>query len=286
MTAPAANALLGYPPEARLLIVNADDFGMCHSVNVAAIRTIEAGLVGSVSLMVPCPWAWEAMAFLKEHLGLSFAVHLTMLRDFDVYRWGPVCPSTAVRSLVDRAGFFPIHADRNSLLQRARIDDVEREFRAQIELVLAEGLTPSHLDWHSLADGGREDIFALTIDLAWEYGLALRVHDASHGAALRTAGLPVVDHPVLDSYHMDPAAKHQQFFSLIQSLPPGLTEWAVHPSLGSAEARALEPETWQVRQADYRFLTSDAGIEAVRDSGVVLMDYRELQAAWRAQPAG
>jgi hypothetical protein len=27
------NRLLGYPDDARLLIINADDFGLCHTIN-------------------------------------------------------------------------------------------------------------------------------------------------------------------------------------------------------------------------------------------------------------
>ena len=41
--------------------------------------------------------------------------------------------------------------------------------------VLATGLTPTHLDWHALADGGRNDIFDLSLALAEEYQLAARV---------------------------------------------------------------------------------------------------------------
>jgi len=39
------NRLLGYPADARLLIINADDFGMCNSVNEAIIRALREGLV-------------------------------------------------------------------------------------------------------------------------------------------------------------------------------------------------------------------------------------------------
>jgi hypothetical protein len=49
------NSLLRYPADARLLFVNADDFGMCHAVNVAIIRSLEEGIVCSCSVMVPCP---------------------------------------------------------------------------------------------------------------------------------------------------------------------------------------------------------------------------------------
>ena len=54
------NRLLGYPPDARLLIINADDFGMCHSVNEAIIMTLKAGVIRSTTMMVPCPGAKNA----------------------------------------------------------------------------------------------------------------------------------------------------------------------------------------------------------------------------------
>ncbi|RPJ40776.1 MAG: ChbG/HpnK family deacetylase, partial [Chloroflexi bacterium] len=56
--------LLGYPADARLLILNADDFGMCNSTNEAIMRTLQEGLIRSTTLMVPCPWAKHAMHFL------------------------------------------------------------------------------------------------------------------------------------------------------------------------------------------------------------------------------
>jgi len=54
------NRLLGYPVDARLLIINADDFGMCNAINEAIFRTMKEGVVHSTSLMVPCPWALHA----------------------------------------------------------------------------------------------------------------------------------------------------------------------------------------------------------------------------------
>ena len=55
------NRLPGYPDHARLLIINADDFGMCHAANAAITRSLTAGLVTSTTLMVPCAWAIHAM---------------------------------------------------------------------------------------------------------------------------------------------------------------------------------------------------------------------------------
>ncbi len=61
------NRLLGYPADARLLIINADDFGMCHAANAAITRSLTEGVVTSTTLMVPCAWAPNAMQWLAAH---------------------------------------------------------------------------------------------------------------------------------------------------------------------------------------------------------------------------
>ena len=80
------NSLLGYPNDARLLLVNADDFGMFHAVNEAIIRSLEGGIVGSCSVMVPCPWALHALTWLQEVPDVPFAVHLTSVSEQPTYR--------------------------------------------------------------------------------------------------------------------------------------------------------------------------------------------------------
>ena len=275
--------LLGYPDNTRLLIINADDFGLCHGSNEATLRAWRDGVVTSTSLMVPCPWFPHAIQILRENPDLPFGVHLVMIREFDVYRWGPVSPATMVPSLVDPRGhFLDDNTQRDELVARADLREVEIEFRAQIDTVVQAGLRPTHLDFHCIADGGREDIFELTVNLAREYGLALRVHFDHHQAALRSRGLPVNDHPVLDSYTMDPATKHEEYIRLLRELPAGLSEWAVHPSLGNDETRALEPGSWRIRKADLDFVTSADARRVIDEEGIVLVDYRALQAAWSA----
>lgn len=278
--APSANALLGYPEDARLLIVNADDFGMCHASNEAILQSLLGGVATSTTVMAPCPWAPQALQMLRVHPEIPFGVHLTLIAEFPVYRWGPVASKDSVSSLIDEDGFFFRFDQQTALLAQARIDEVEVEFRAQIDRVLAAGLRPTHLDWHCLADGGRPDIFALTFRLAREHGLAMRVHLPESADHCRTHGLPVHDHAVVDSYRYAPADKATWFTRLLQDLPAGLTEWAIHPSLGDAEAQALEPETWQVRRADYDFALAPSTRTLIEREGITLLDFRALQRAW------
>ena len=50
---------LGYPGDAKLLIVHADDLAVTHSVNAAIFVALDKGAVTSASIMVPCPWLTE-----------------------------------------------------------------------------------------------------------------------------------------------------------------------------------------------------------------------------------
>ena len=143
-------------------------------------------------------------------------------------------------SLLDETGYFYSNDRQAELLARARLDELETEFRAQIEAVLAAGLRPTHLDWHCLRDGGRPDIFDLTLGLASEYGLALRVFDPTRSERLQRRGLPATDHGVVDSTRLATAGKTARFVRMLRELPAGLSEWAVHPGLGTAEARAID----------------------------------------------
>jgi chitin disaccharide deacetylase len=274
------NRLLGYPVDARLLIINADDFGMCHAINEATLRTLKEGIVTSTSLMAPCPWAPHAMQLLKENPDISFGIHLTVVCDSNIYRWGPLTSKEKAPSLVDEAGYFYSVTRIPELLGQARLDELEVEFRAQIEAVLATQLKPTHLDWHCLADGGRIDIFDMTFRLAKEYNLALRIHDPRLAEKWQRVGLPANDHGVLDSYRLNTDDKTARYAQLLRELPAGLSEWAVHPSLGNAEAQAIEPDSWQVRKADFDFLMAQGSRDILKEEGIVLLDYRAMQKLW------
>ena len=173
VTAPSVRSseLLGYPPDARVLIVNADDLGMSHAINAAVIESIENGIASSCSLMVPCPWALHSMQLLRQRPEIPFGIHLTLVCDTTLHRWGPLTAKEKVPSLLDGAG------------------------------------------------------------------------------------------------------------ALLRDLPVGLSEWALHPSLGNEESQAIDGG-WRVRRTDYEFLTSPQARELLQQEGIVVIDYRPLQQVW------
>ncbi|MFE4975788.1 polysaccharide deacetylase family protein [Kitasatospora sp. NPDC056651] len=277
-----ANHLLGHPPDARLLLLNCDDLGLDEAVNLAVIDAVRNGIAASCSLMTPCAAAPHALRLLRRHPEVPFGVHLTLVCESSDRRWGPLTARDRVPSLLDADGelFAPTPSGRARLLARARLDDVEREFRAQIDTVAAAGLTPTHLDFHCLADGGREDILDLTLALGAEYGLAVRVWLPPALARMRERGLPVVDHGFLDSFTVPVDDKPAHYARLLAALPPGLTEWALHPSLAGPNPRDPQ-DGWRVRRTDHAFLVSPEAPLLLAQHGITVLGYRTLQEAWQ-----
>lgn len=276
-----SSELLGYPPAARLLIVNCDDFGMYPAINAAVIESVEEGIASSCSLMVLCPAASQAMELLSRRSQIPFGIHLTLVCEMPDIRWGPLTAKERVPSLLDSAGelFPPTPAGRAALLGQARLNEIELEFRAQINAVADAELTPTHLDFHCLADGGSDDILDLTAMLAAEYGLAVRVWLESGRQAMRQRGLPVTDNDFLDSFSLDIEGKAAQYARMLRDLPTGLNEWAVHPSLGDTESRAAD-DGWLVRRTDYEFLTSPQARDVLQQEDIHVVDYRTIQDIW------
>jgi predicted glycoside hydrolase/deacetylase ChbG (UPF0249 family) len=95
------------------------------------------------------------MHLLKENPAIPFGMHLTVICDGVNYRWGPLTCKDKVPSLLDQTGYF-YSVDRiPDFLAQAKLDELEVEFRAQIDTVLAANLMPTHLDWHCLSNDDR-----------------------------------------------------------------------------------------------------------------------------------
>ncbi len=126
----------------RKLIINADDFGLSEAVNRGIARAHGAETLPSASLLANGPAFEHAVSVAQAHPALGVGVHLNLLRG------RPVADPGVVRPLLDEGGCF--HLDVVELGRRIRGPDTlraaETEYRAQIERVLAAGLTPTHLD--------------------------------------------------------------------------------------------------------------------------------------------
>ena len=95
--------------------------------------------------MVPCPAAAHAMSLLRERPHIPFGIHLALIRDMPGYRWDPAADRADVPSLLDpdtNELYIDASVQRAALLAEARLSEVERELRAQIDAVVDAGLAP------------------------------------------------------------------------------------------------------------------------------------------------
>src|SRR5438874_3233471 len=131
---------LGYPANAKLLILHADDLGFAHSADAASFDALDKGVVSSASIMIPTPWITEVAAYAKAHPDADLGLHLTLTSEWETYRWGPTASLDAVPSLLDPDGTLP--NEDSIVARRANAADVEREVRAQIDRALPLGIRP------------------------------------------------------------------------------------------------------------------------------------------------
>lgn len=269
---------LGYRADDRLLVLNCDDLGMCRAANLGVYEALRRGIGTSATLMVPCPWAADAAA---RYEGEDVGVHLTLNAEYAGYRWGPL---TGGRSLVDGQGRLP--ATVEAVWAQAQVDDVRREFRAQVDQALAWGIDVTHLDSHMGTVQIRPELFEVYLELAVEYRLPLRLSGGDTEPLLgfefrRPAaeqGVVFTDHFV----YVQGVGSRPVLLDVVPRLRSGVTEAYLHPAIDDEELRAAAPD-WENRVDDHRLLVHDNALrDAIQARGVQLLGYRPLRDLMRA----
>ena len=273
---------LGYPRDAKLLIVHADDLGMAHSVNAATIKAFETGLVSSGSIMVPCPWFSEIAAYARANPRADLGLHLTLTSEWTSFRWGPLSSKDRVSSLLDKDGYFyPLETDAAS---HADPKEVELEITAQVERARASGVQPTHLDSHMGTLYQNKALFGALLRVSRDERLPARIakaHAATpfRGALLRDDDV-VIDRIISIGDDVPPEKWREWYTNEIRRIQPGVTEMVVHLGYDDDELRAVTAHhpawgsAW--RQRDFDFITSDAFRALLRENGIRLITWREV----------
>jgi chitin disaccharide deacetylase len=149
------------------LIVNADDFGFSRGVNFGIIDAHKRGIVNSATMMMNMPGTDHAIDLAKDNPSLMVGIHLVLTCG------KPLLPD--VPSLVDENGNFK---KQNRIIENNDIilNDLEREWTAQIEKFLASGLVPTHFDSHHHVHGMPE-FYSVVRGLSEKYNLPVRKTD-------------------------------------------------------------------------------------------------------------
>lgn len=285
---------LGYPSDKVVLILHADDIGMCYEANQAAKAYLTAGNIQSAALMVPCPWYNEMADWYKEHPDYDLGLHLAMNSEWRWYRWGPVARRDVVPGMVDKEGF--LWRSQIETARSARPGEVEKEIRAQLERAIAKGTRPGHIDTHMGTVYVRLDFTKAYFKVAQEYRIPAMVIEQTPRvtAKFRKQGYPITEEsiklmseyklPKLDDFHAVPEGKTyeekcQNFFELVRSMSPGINEVIFHPSVLSPTLRAITG-TWQQRAWEAEMFADPAVKKFLEREGIVFTNWKQIMKRW------
>lgn len=287
---------LGFSADDRVAIVHADDIG-AYQASLPAIEDLfAAGLVSSCATMVPCPWFPAVAAWARRTPEADIGVHATLNAEFTLYRWGPLSTRDRASGLLDDEGY--LHRTVPALQAAGDPAAVATEHRAQLDRALEAGIDVTHIDSHMgasfslaflpgyLAAGaaGRVPNFLPRRSPTLVAGGSTTGAEAERQAAfereLEAQGLPLVDSVAMMPLHrhLDRVAEARALFD---ALPAGLSYVLLHPALDTPELRAVSPEDWPARAADYAAFTSAELRDHVQRSGVQVIGWRVVRDALR-----
>jgi predicted glycoside hydrolase/deacetylase ChbG (UPF0249 family) len=264
----------------RTLVVNADDLGLTVGVNDGIFDAHASGILTSASLMATAPATANAIRRARSHSTLGIGVHLTLVDGT------PMLPPDRIPTLVQGDGRFHLSWRPfivACLLGRISMDDVERELRAQIEYVTAQGITPTHLDSHKHVHLF-PPVFEVVVRLAHTFQIpVVRVPKE------RTlADLPLFDMARRAYYLAESRGISTPWFvgramtgvmtadalaKALRRLPAGHTELMVHPGYVDDALRQLPTRLLASRETEVALLTSSATAQLVLDEDVHLVSH-------------
>ena len=260
------------------LIIRGDDIGSCHAANVACIQSYRQGIMSTVEVMVPCPWFEEAVKMPNENPGLDVGIHLTLTSEWDNFKWRPL---TYAPSLVDKDGYFyPKTREWNRRPAgtgfydaNPKLEEVEKELRAQIELAMKKIKNVTHLSAHMGTATCRPDLKKLVKQLAKEYGLY------SGWTELTEQGVKSAGN--WGSTKDTPKKREAALIKTLEKLTPGTWILVEHPGLDTPEMRAIGHRGYENvaynRDAVTRVFTSSKVKEVINKKGIKLIGYADLR---------
>ncbi|MFN8495535.1 MAG: polysaccharide deacetylase family protein [Caldilineaceae bacterium] len=289
---------LGYDERDRVVIIHADDIGMCQATLPAIADLFEFGIVSSAAVMTPCPWFLQTAAFCRDNPTVDMGVHLTVNCEWKTYRWGPISTREPASGMLDEQGYF--HRQPPVTEQQADPNAVATELGMQVAWAKRAGIDITHVDAH-MGSVMAAPFIRSYVEVALEHRLPLLMPSREAVPRLRALGLgpesadkvaadlwDVLEErgiPLFDDVTglpLDEPADHVAAAKqLIDHLQPGLTMLLLHPAQDTPELRAIAPD-WPGRVANYAACMSTELRDYIHQSGVQVIGYRPLRELIRA----
>jgi chitin disaccharide deacetylase len=277
---------LGYPANARLLILHADDFGMNHSVNRATSEALENHWITSASILVPCPWFLEAAAFAKAHADADLGIHAALNSEWTTFRWGPVTSKDRVPSLLDADAYLPL--DTPAVAKSAKPNEVETELRAQIDRAQKLGVHITHLDSHMTAVFGTPVLFSIYQKIGEDFQLPILAARLGTEHAVPVFARMSGDHILIDHViEMSPGVEAAHWIAWYEKqlapLGAGVYEVILHLAYDDDEMRGatFDHPDWGAawRQHDLDMVKSPDFQKFLKDQEFILVGWKDLAKA-------
>jgi predicted glycoside hydrolase/deacetylase ChbG (UPF0249 family) len=291
---------LGYPSGRKVIMLHADDAGMCEEATQATVHMLENDWIQSAAAMPPCPDFESMINWAKENPNECVGLHLTLTSEWKTWRWGTVHNPSEVPGLIDPEGKM-WHSVRQ-VVEHASPEEVEKEIRAQIEKSLAMGYIPDHLDTHMGTLFGSLGFIKVFLKVAQEYGIPANAIDMSRPevvAKFREAGYPITDEvvkameeytlPKVDNFTSAPKGesyedKVEKFKELVRSLEPGLTEIIFHPQEVTERSKSITG-SWQQRIWEKEMFGDPDLQQFFKDEGIIFTNWREIMRRFKESKA-
>ncbi|MBD3382170.1 MAG: ChbG/HpnK family deacetylase [candidate division Zixibacteria bacterium] len=287
--------MLGFDPGSKVVIVNADDMGICHGTNSAVANLLETGRLDSVSLIAGAREFDHAVELLKR-LHKPTGVHFSLTSEWEGDIIRPLMPIDRIPSLLNGEG--GLYNEITDLYDSFKLAEVKSECLAQYEKIAETGLEIDHLDTHMGALQLHTDLVELYMDMAYKLKLPVRLGSMAlaelmnlPGELLKRAlqmGLIFTDNLVYIPMSLTPRKNERLaiYKFMLENLPAGVTELYFHPTYDSDDFRALNHQYSErknldynaVRIWDYQFLVSDDFSRIIEDNDIIRVSYSDLKA--------
>jgi chitin disaccharide deacetylase len=265
----------------KRLIVNSDDYGRSPDISRGIREAHLQGIVTSTTCMMNIPTTYDDIAVaLREtpELGLGIHLVLTMGR--------PLSAPETIPSLMGENGYFYKNGPLQERLSSLDLDEVKGEWRTQIErFVQAAGRKPDHIDSHHHSSFFTPGLFRAMLELAQEYGCAIRypfteqwpelVETSKQVPSLIQEFAPSKPDHFIGSFY-DQNATQEHLVHILNNLQGGSYELMCHP--GHVDQAFAERESiynYQ-RERELGILIDPSIKQAVLSNGIELISFASL----------
>lgn len=259
------------------LIIRGDDMGFSHAANEALIKCYKEGIETSIEVIVPAPWFPEAVKLLESNPGIDVGLHFAITAEWDNIKWRPLtdCPS-----LKDPDGYFyqmiypNAYYPKGALMDHAwRIEDIEKELRAQIAMAKKYIPRLSHVSGHMNSLAFSPEVRAMVLRVSKELNITMVDRDPANDIKTAYVGF--------DFKNKTTEERIEGFINMLDKLEAGKNYvYVEHPGLNNDELKAIYHRGYedvaQGRQDVTTIFTSEKVKEAIQQKGIKLISYYQL----------